>query len=82
MTTTAQNKRTYCLADKPFPVGARAMRYLARMDGIIVAWWEVAEAPRIYERLRLGGYVRFDEGRKYAQITAAGRALLERGGIL
>lgn len=74
----ADMSRAYCLADKPFPVSARALRYLARMDGIIWAWWEIAEAPRIYERLRLGGYVRFDEPRLYAQITDAGRALLAR----
>lgn len=68
--------RTYCLADKPIPVSARALAYLARMDGIIWAWWEIREAPRIYERLRLGGYVRFDQHRLYAQITNAGHALL------
>lgn len=51
----------------------------ARMGGgIIWAWWEVAEAPRIYERLRRGGYVRFDEHGLYAQITLAGAALLKR----
>ena len=67
-------KRSYCLNDKPIPVSARALGYLARMDGVITAWWCVSDAPRIYERLRLGGYVHIDDG--MARITDAGRALL------
>lgn len=66
-------KRSYCLQDKPFPVGAKALRTLARCaDGPI----QTSDAASQVERLRRSGYVRIMAG--MACITDAGRALLAK----
>lgn len=67
-------KRSYCLADKPFPVSARAMRTLRLIaeDG---GWPKTAAVTQI-ERLQRSGYLRDMHG--VFVITDAGRALLDR----
>ena len=60
----------------PDPVGAKAMRQLARLVEIPRAW---TEAESQFERLRRSGYVvrsAGESGCEYAVITLAGRALL------
>lgn len=69
-------KRPYCRADKPFPVGARALRTLAALND--ESDYLVTTASRQCERLRRSGYIRVEDGR--ARITEAGRALLQRKG--
>lgn len=69
---TGTKPRSYCLADKPFPVGAKAMRQLRLLQlGPMPVEWATAT----YERLRRGGYATLTaQGTVF--ITDAGRALL------
>lgn len=61
----------------PDPVGAKGMRTLA--DILRCEFYWLNEAPRQIERLRRSGYVAVAANGR-ATVTAAGRALLERGG--
>jgi hypothetical protein len=75
--------REYCLADKPNPVSARAMRTLQMVADLSPP---VHTAPRQIERLRRSGYVQVHHSpgsivtgwppHDYATITQAGLVLL------